>query len=362
MHGTFGSILLPMRRFALVIALVGGFSLCPLAGAAGITITPDLIDSSEPVMRALQQNAGHASTKLKGKGGALHLTYQSEEAIQVYMVGLAANGSFVPTDFMYFTLPASDHGDQTIDVTVSPSWSFRETTYQLNMLTKSDGANVSFYAADFVPASPLSAITTPFKQFMRAEPYTPSTYHALYGYRMLGTSVVMLLGITIVLVAGIILLLYGTKAARILLITMICIQLLYALRVSVDMMRFSTQHLGEYYGKGSYDEAGYMYAVAADITRFARESGRKQSVYMCRDGTNFKEKLLRYFIYPLPVSAEPAMASGATLAVVSDKFKQGYTFTDGQLACGLINIQATKLITYPDGTEIYQIPRSTSHL
>ncbi len=346
----------------MVIALVGGFSLCPLAGAAGITVTPDLIDSSEPVMRALQQNAGRASTTLTGNGAALHLTYASADPIEVYMVALDAIGKFLPVDFMHFTLPASQQGDETVDLTVSPAWSFGEKRYQLHMLTRTDDAAASFYSADFLPVSPLSAITTPFKQFMRAEPYTPSTYHALFGYRVLGISSVLLLGIVLLIVSGILLLLYGTKTARVLLLALIGIQMLYALRVSVDMMRFSTQHLSEYYGKGSYDEAGYMYAAAADITRFAKESGRKQSVYMCRDGTNFKEKLLRYFIYPVPVSAEPAMASGATLAMVSDKFKQGYTFTDGQLACGLINIHATKLMTYPDGTEIYQIPRSTSHL
>ncbi len=343
-----------MHTFARLLLFCFGLLVCAQASAAAVTIVPQLIDSSEPVTRALQENQGHASTNLKGKGASLRLVYSSESPLQVYMVATDDQGSFVPTDFMSFSLPAApQQAEAIIDLTVSPGWSPGEQQYVLHLLSPREDAQASFYEAEFLPASGAAMLAVPFKHFLRAEPYTPGTFHALFGYRVLGTSVTIILGLITVLFAVALLGVLGFRSAKTVFILLIAAQLVYSLRFGLDLVRFSNQHLREYASTGSFDEAGFTYTTAADIRQLALASSSPVSVYFCRDGTNFKEKLLRYFVYPIPVVSDATGATKATMVLVSGKFKQGYSFADNRLQCGDIEQPAKTISTYPDGTELY---------
>lgn len=323
-------------------------------------ITPELIDSSEPVMRALQENPGYASTTLKGQGSSLLLSYASAQPLQVYMIATKDDGSFVPTDFMHFVLPPGDPASARIDLTVSPGWSSGERRYLIHMLSPVADASASFYQADFIPATASQTLTAPVRHLFRPEPYTPGTFHALFGYRMSGTPVVVIFAITALFLCVLCLLIPTFRSVRMILTVLIAVQMLYALRFSIDLLRFSGQHLTEYHVRhsdgeaaGTYDEAGYVYDTAAVIKNYTKNMSMLRGVFVCRDGTNFKEKLLRYLVYPLPVRSD--LPDFATIAVVTDKYKQGWTYEDGTLRCGELSRMAEKIKSYPDGTHIFHV-------
>ncbi len=343
-----------MTRVFLSAAFAALFFAYPAIAAAQITIIPQLIDSSEPVMAALANNAGHASTTLTGRGRTLRLVYDSPETLEVYMVSVDKNGAFVPTDFMRFMLPAGKQAQALIDLSVSPGWSFGERKYLLHLLSPSADANASFYQADFLAPGVLSMLTVPAKHFLKPEPYTPGTFHALFGYRVLGLPVTVMAGFLAVIIVLLMFVTAGAKSAVATLSILIIAQLLYGLRFSADLLRFTREHLTSYYTEGIYDEAGSMHAVAA-LLREKTAARPETSVYFCRDGTNFKEKLLRYFVYPLPVSAESDAAKRSMRVVVSGKYKEGYTYEKNMLRCGEIDSFATLLGKFPDGTEIFSL-------
>jgi hypothetical protein len=344
-----------MRR-ALILAgllLIPGFVF-----AQTLSIRPALVDSSSQVEDALKRNAGHASTVLTGNGHSLFLTYSTSEPIEVFMVPLAADNNFFPTDFVTFTLPEAEEGAANIDLTVSPGWAPGEQRYLLNLLTKSENANASFVSADFEPASLFDTVKAAFGHLFTPEPFTPSSYHALRGYRVLGYSVAVVLGMLTILVA---LTIYFISKPAVRLrnasLVLFAAMMLYALRWSVDLVRFTHQHLTEY-ANHTYDEAGSIYSVADTLKNGVASNNQKlitnnSVVFVCRDGTNFKEKVLRYFAYPTKITSEAADASGATLAIVMDKFD--WKFTENSLSCGPIKRAAEKVVEFDDGSVLFRL-------
>src|SRR5437667_3975805 len=109
------------KSFGLTGTLLAVLLFVPiLAFAQTLQITPALIDSSEPVEQALNENKGHAITTLEGAGKALSITYSASEPIEVFMVPLETENAYVPTDYVRFTLPATTQGTVLIDLTMSP--------------------------------------------------------------------------------------------------------------------------------------------------------------------------------------------------------------------------------------------------
>lgn len=334
-----------------------------MAMAQAVVITPKAVTSSEPLEKALRENKGRASMKLEGQGGILKLTYQASEPLTIFMVPLSRDERFVQTDFILMALPKAEKGIVDIDLTVSTGWSPLATTWLLNVMTKDEEAIAGFAAAEFVPVSTVKTITTFFRHSVRVEAYTPSSYHGLRGYRALSLDLTMVAGIALFIVsAAAVMFAKKTKKLQTLVIVVVTFHALYGLRFGVDLLRFTGEHLIGY-SKGHYDEAGSIYQVAEDITKLASGTKKEASVFVCRSGTDYKEKILRYFTYPVVVSSEVTAAATADFALGMDTDAWRYeTVTDGDstkqlLHCGTNKISVHKVSEFPDGSIIFTIRR-----
>lgn len=346
-----------MRAHRLLLAVF--FFAIPLSVSAQVlTITPALVDSSEPVEQALAKNKGRASTSIQGKGGYLQIIYTASEPLLVFMVPVAEDGRFVPTDFLRFTLPETEEGMVEIDLTVSPGWSPSEKKWILHLLTETQEAEAGFQNLAIVPASFVQSVGAGIGHFFAPEPYTPSSYHALRGYRVFGIQVTMVLGALAVL-AGLAVLFLPLKKLPALVVVLLGFHFLYGLRFGMDLLRFTGEHLTGY-AKQNYDEAGSVHTVAEVLKVTSRPNS---SVYVCRDGTNYKEKLLRYFAYPLTISAEPATSGAADFALVMGKSHGDWALvtetvdqrTRQILKCNDVYRPAELLSTFADGSSLYKL-------
>lgn len=331
--------------------------------AQTLKIVPQRVESSGPVEKAMQENKGRASTKLEGRGGTLRLTYQASQPITIYMVPLNAQGGFVPTDFLLFTMPPTDSETVEIDLTVSPGWSPRKTTWLLHLLTKDERSIAGFVSIEFVPTSAGKIISTMMRHFFTAEPYTPSSYHALYGYRAFTFSVTIILGILLMVMCALVAV-FTSKGRRLqtLLLLVLLMHALYGLRFSVDLVRFTHEHLSAY-ARGEYDEAGSIYRVAPVVRELAAKNPSATTLFVCRSGTNYKEKILRYFVYPTVVTSETNAAALADFALAMDTDKWSLeTVTESNtvdqfLLCGDLRLKVQTLESFPDGSILFALLR-----
>ncbi len=331
-----------------------------LVHAQTLHITPALIDESHTLEQALMTMKSSASTTVEGLGGILEITYQSSDPLEIYMVPMQANESYVPTDYMRFTLPAAEEGTIQIDLTVSPGWSMKNQKWLINLLGKEEKTNAAFSSIEFKTEGSQNIAIAATRHLFTKEFYTPSSYHALRGYRMLGRSFTVMLAILTIIVVLLCCILSPNKHCRkTILMTLIVGSLLYQARFAIDLLKYTVEHTREY-AEGTYDEAGSVHSLAEVLLSLAKEP-KNTTVYVCRDGTNFKEKLLRYFSYPIRISSEPDAADSADYAVVMDKFKWSFetSITKDEtmmtVKCGEMNSKAQKLSTYPSGEILFKL-------
>lgn len=342
-------------RIALASALVAA-PLTVSAQADTIRIEPSIVDSSTPVEDAIRANHGRASTSIQGQGAMLAIGYAASQPIEIYMVPLDTAQHFAPTDFLHFTLPAADNGSVLIDLMVSPGWRPVEQKWIIHLLTRDAQTQAGFTKLAFVPATPLLIVSAAMRHLMTAEPYAPSSYHAIRGYRIMNVQVSAVFGILTLLI-GLAVVVFARKDRK--LATLVTLLLaatgLYQLRFSIDLLRFTNEHL-QGYAAGIYDEAGSAYRIAETL----KSSGAK-TVYVCRDGTNYKEKILRYMSYPVRISSDAAAAGVADFAIVMDKGEWTFEMqtTKGQsrqtLHCGAVSRDASKVAGFPDGSVLFAL-------
>ncbi len=348
-------------RFGIALASV--LMAAPLVTHAQVTrIEPEIVDSSTPVEDALHENSGRASTSILGKGSMLAIDYSSDEVIQVYMVPLDAREHFVPTDFLHFTLPAGENSSVVVNLTGSPGWRPVEQKWVIHLLSRSEETQAGFHDLAFVPATPLSIVGAALRHLMTPEAYTPSSYHALRGYRIMNVQISLALGI-LTLLAGVIVVIVMKKPRKLSsLVTLFIVAAgLYQLRFSVDLLRFSDEHLRGY-ASGTYDEAGSVYQIADTLTSFPeKETGEPLIVYVCRDGTNYKEKILRLMSFPVRISSVATDATLADYAVVMNRGEWALEETTeddkirSRLRCDAVWRDAQKVTDYPDGSVLFRL-------
>lgn len=341
-----------------MLGLLVFLSAFPASGQV-LEISPKIVDSSDQVESRLKENAGHASTTIEGNGAALRVRYFASDPVDFFMVPQNRDGGYVPTDFITFTLPSTEAGETRIDLTVSPGWRPGQITWLVNLLSKDETTEAGFSSMEFEQAGILDTVSAVFTHLLTPEGYAPNVYHALRGYRMLGVSVTVMAGIVLFVAALCVAFFFpvGRKSTAVLTLV-VAVTCLYQLRFGIDLLRFTSEHM-KGYAAGIYDEAGSIYDVAADV----RAMTEGQSLYVCRDGTNFKEKLLRYFVYPTPVESDNADGSTASLVLVMDKFDWSVeTRTeDGRtvqsLSCGAFRGDTERLKQYEDGAVLFRIHR-----
>ncbi|MEQ1771929.1 MAG: hypothetical protein ABL879_19060 [Devosia sp.] len=328
--------------------------------AQNVLITPSTIESSGSVEKALQQNKGAATTKLEGQGGILRITYEASEAITIFMVPLSDAKSYVLTDFITLSLPAVTKETVDIDLTRSPGWSPSPTMWILRVLTKDEHAVAGFHSVEFIPVTFVKTVSTVLRHALTKESYAPSTYHGLHGYRITSIELTIILGVLLLAIctAGFV----ATRKRRLSTVIMIIVtmHLLYGLRFSLDLLRFSRDHLTGY-ASGAYDEAGSIYRVAATLVEMTPDNRKDMSVFVCRSGNDYTEKILRYVTYPMTVTSDFASLKKADFALAMDTDNWTYeTVNDAKgirelLHCGTRTLSVHTIAQYPDGSILFTI-------
>jgi len=342
-----------------------------LAQEDTIFIVPERIETSAPVQEALSQQKGSTVTSIEGWGSTVAITYHASEPIEIFLAPLLAENRYNLFDFLHFVLPATEKKTAIVQLTGSPGWSPGNRRYLLNILVRSDDVRAGFIDVQFEPASMTTIASAALQHFFSAEPYTPSSFHALHGQRVLGWSGSVMAGVITVLaciVAATASLRRKQHMMTTVMTVLIAALLLYQLRSAMDLLRFSTQHLREFYGKDIYDESGSVHSIARRIRKSAPTLLSTQ-VFVCRDGTNFKEKLLRYFIYPMPVSADPAVIDDAGMVLVMDKLDSTFVPRENgaveegafmTVHCGDAQISAVLTKRFADGSMLFTIPTQST--
>lgn len=280
------------------------------------------------------------------------------------MAPLDKTDRFVPTDFLRFTLPATDEGHVRIDLTVSPGWSPSSHKWVLHLLTESKAAEAGFLNVAFIPATTAQVLRAAWRHLWTVEPYTPSSYHALRGYRIFGSPVAVMTGGFLILAAAVVLILMKKeKKLPALILVLLAGTMMWQLRFSADLLRFTHEHLTGY-AKGNYDEAGSVYQIADIVRKAVKTTGMREedsTVFICRDGTNYKEKILRYRSYPIRVSSQDKDAATASYALVTDRkdWSLETKIVGGTsvqtIRCGALVRIARKLADFSDGSILFAL-------
>ena len=158
-------------------------------------------------------------------------------------------------------------------------------------------------------------------------------------------------GVVPVLVVAIVLLVLWKRKAALFPLLGIAFgaQMLYGARSDFDLTRLSLAHASEWFGSGTYAEAGSTYALADAV----RELESDVQLAICFDSTDYFAKLLRYDLLPMPVQiGTEGLLQPTHIAVVR---KIDWSFEDGHLKCGSIDAPATLLQEFPDGSRLFQL-------
>lgn len=322
------------------------------AQSPAVFITPNRIEQSTQVERITNRSKSTTSTILEGDGQTLALEYSSNSDLEIFMFYLATDNSYDPADTVLFSLPAGENMRANVDLTRSAGWHPGAMRYKLTIMSASEDPVVGFAAADFTPTTLATHITIPAEQLFAVEVFSSSSYHALRGYKIYGIAWTTTFGWAIILIALTLCILRrkknGVPLALGLLITG---QLVYGLRFAIDELRITAEHLTSWYVDFMYDEGESIYQVAQSVKH---ESTRALThIYVCRDGTDFKEKLLRYFAYPISISSGEAAATSATHFVVMNKKSWSYDDATHTLRCDMQEYKATLLQTFKDGSQLF---------
>jgi hypothetical protein len=335
-----------LARFLCIVAVA-----IPTIGYAAepLLITPETAATTDQAFRALQGDGQSAKEVIEGDGDRLRMIYSSPAPLHVSLAPLRSNGTFNPTQLFSFVLPATEKQEAIIDLAAHPSWRPGHQQYYFGVVVMGEGVPV-VESFEFIPTSFLRTVRAAILHLFTIEPYRVSTYHTLIGYHVLGMSLAVFFGILLVLIVLFLIIRKRTVAAFAVLAAFI---LLYDARASMDLLRFSQNHLAGSASATSFAEAGSTYQAADVIVSLSQSlpSTAPTGVYVCTDATDFNEKLLRYFLYPNPVTHDPKKP--ASFAIVMRKAEWGFDGTT--LSCGDLQVRARLLSSFDDGSELFRI-------
>lgn len=221
-----------------------------------------------------------ATTELTARATIMSLTYSSPAPLNVLIL-YVTDGQFDPLDSLVARLPPGTRNTVNIDLTESPGWTPRERMYRLHFLSEStEGA--AFEDIEFAGGSLWSIILAGLKQFIRPLPFSPSSYHRLPSYTVLGIPLVPLVGAMILFLSGWFL---WSKNVQVALVIPITALLLYNLRFSMDTVRYSLTHSREWVRAQTYATAGALPQIGYDLLK-----ENATEVYLCHTGTSFSKR------------------------------------------------------------------------
>lgn len=342
-----------MLRPVHTIILAGAtfIALVPPCRAVQLTIIPTL-DLSQEEALARQASTEKADTLIEGKGKSLRILYSSAVRIDADLAILRGGASFDPTEILHFTLPAGKDMEATVDLTVTPGWSPFTRQWRLFLASPPSTTSIDIHTMEFVPSDPASVLRTIAGNVINREVFQVSTFHALRGYRILGFSLATILGIFTFAAAAVFL---GLRSPRLAMTTFTVGSLLYVGWFGIDLARFTAENLTTWLRDGVYNKAGAAAAVADALRSEAKNSPVPLFVYVCHDTTDFYAKVLRYMLYPTPVSVKAEDIPRTTHVLVAGKI--AWNYRDGLLTCGNVTGAAHELAQFRDGAVLYASAR-----
>lgn len=329
-----------MQRVLAVLLIV-----LPMAAFAAVEPAVSLLSSDVDLTERVGAARSHESRELQGTGDRLRVSYTAESPIDLFVFPLLHDGAPDTEAALVALLPAGVREEASLDLSVSPAWSPRVRRYRLHALSRETTPPV-LYAPSIVRGS-ASLLSIAASQLLRPEPFQPSSYHRLRGYRVLGFAVSPLVALIAIGTASATVALWRRRGVDVFLMIFLTVLFLYGLRVAADLVSVSRAHLREWRVNGTYAQAGSSYAIADALQE--REEGIR-SVFVCHDGTSYLPTLLQYLLYPVPVTDTP---EDATHAVVIQKVR--WSEGPDTLQCGDMVLPARRLRSFSDGSVLYRV-------
>jgi len=296
--------------------------------AASIISNPVPADLNQ-LNQSISEEASHASVDLSGKGADLKINYSSPSPLSIYILFLNDDGSVNPREIVSAELPKGTAVESLIPLSQTRGWSWGERKYKLHFLT--DKGVVPAISKVEISGSP--SLIDGIKQFFALEPFTPSSYHRLSGYKLFGIS--FTLALTLILI----ILLFFRRKKHVMNVIIILI-LLFNVRFSMDLLRYTKINLSS----DTYSTAGSAYQIADYF-----KSNEINSIQLCSDGNTYFPTILKYAGYPLSVNSE------ADHVLIRNAFK--WSFENGNLTCGDLTAPATQISKFPDGSILFKLSK-----
>lgn len=290
--------------------------------AAGITIEPENADITK-IQQIFSGEISYASGDVSGKGSDLIIDYSSSDKVELFIMFVDKRGNINPREIVYAELPEGIT-QATIPISKTRGWKNGERTYKLHFIKKEESDTVinnAQIAGGF-------SFSNGIKQLFTPEPFTPSSYHRLSGYRIFGYSLTLIVTIIIALAFITCISLKRKRLGIIIVITGI---LILNTRFSLDLIKYTHTNLTS----ETYATAGSAYDLAGFL-----KSQSIESVQLCSDSNSYFRTIFNYAAYPM---------------VIDDKSE--YVIVHNALDCELINESSTLIKEFPDGSILYKLSK-----
>ena len=291
--------------------------------------------SLETLQQRAQEGGAHASIAIEGKGAELSVHYASTSSIDTYVLFLNKDDTTNPRNILFAILPAQEEGVVNIPLSRTRGWVLSDQRYKIYFLATGDTDPI----IQDVTLRGRPSLFSGLQQYFLLEQFTPSSYHRLSGYRFYGLSATLLLSVLAIVLMVIALRRKRLHTFSVILLTAI---LFGNARFSLDALRYTGAHFGEWIKQHTYAHAGSAYEIAEYMKENNIENFR-----ICTDGNSYFPVLMQYAAYPV------RRKDGTAYVLVRNAFR--WSYADGTLRCGDIEQAANLLETFTDGTELFAL-------
>jgi len=302
--------------------------------AAEMTVQPSAA-SMDRLQQVISGNAAHASTDVEGAGNTLRIRYSSENPIDVYILFLREGDTLNPRDTLFAELPPDDEGEALIPLSHTRGWRAGTQKLRIHFLTEKE----SEHAIHSVQLTEATVRAGGVRQYLAPEPFSPSSYHRLEGYRIFGMPSTVLLTCTVLILLAAALFL---RNKRITLVILLAGAFLSNGRFTADLLRMTYANTKEWTQAHTYAAVGSVYEIASYL-----QENDVQTVRLCTDGNSYFPVLLQYASFP------SVIAQDAKHVLVRNAYD--WSYDNSFLRCRNIEHAATRVKTFADGSELFSL-------
>ncbi len=330
------------------------FSGVPVLHAKDLVLVPVPALSSDQYT-ILSNYASSADGTIEGAGGKIRISYAAGMPLHGYVAIMSDDWNYNPADMYSFQLPAAEDGIAIVDLTALTTWTPSKHRYYLSFLTTAENSDAQFKEMALLQPTAVETIGAAFRHFLTLEPYWVSSAHLLRGYRVLNTPFVNIEAFILLVTVFLIFVLKRFRNISSLFSVLLVLSFFYTARFTTDFTILSIRHLHEWFTVHTYAQAGDLYSVADLLKTESKKSSQPLAVSVCFSSTDYYAKLLRYLVYPMPVTMTGTLLPATTHVVVSHDLQ--WSESGSILHCGGIHQKAAKIKSFSDGTLLYSITR-----